>query len=131
MYGRKALKPCGVWPNHERSHHERLQFGNGNIWFDRTKVTNDQYAEFLAISGWRPLSEQNWLKSWLWGDDPEELPTVPPGDGNRPVNWVSRYDAEEFCKFYDKRLPESFEWQFVAQVCSTVCVAPWQHGALG
>jgi hypothetical protein len=49
--------------------HERLQFGNGNIWFDTTKVTNDQYAEFLLESGWRPQTEQNWLKSWDWQQD--------------------------------------------------------------
>lgn len=101
---------CCTWYRH----HERLSFGNGNIFFDVTKVTNAQYAEFLAESGWRPQTEQNWLKSWDW-DGPGEMPTVPQGDENRPVNWVSRYDAEEYCKYYDKRLPESFEWQFVAQ----------------
>ena len=55
-----------AWEPHPMRDHERLSFGNGNIWFDRTKVTNDQYAEFLAETGWRPQSEQNWLNGWDW-----------------------------------------------------------------
>ena len=119
------------WEPHPMRRHERLM-GVGPLWFDITPVTNGQYAEFLAESGWRPpVSEQNWLATWNWGRN--DLPTVPEGDEWLPVNWVSRDDAEAYCEYYEKRLPETWEWQVQCSTLSSlyclfrVCIHTFNH----
>eukprot|EP01049_Picozoa_sp_SAG25_P014436 SAG25_NODE_2553_length_1537_cov_1.336579_2_plen_174_part_00 len=94
------------WEDHPRRHHNHTLWVN--LWMDVTPVTNAMYADFLEESGWRPATDQNWLKSWDASPD-SALPTVPPGDEMRPVNWVSRDDAQAYCTHYDKRLPEAWE----------------------
>lgn len=63
------------WEPHPMRHHERT-LGVGFLWVDITPVTNEAYADFLAESGWRPATAQNWLKSWELPSG-GGLPTVP------------------------------------------------------
>ena len=65
-----------------------------------------------------PEEKQNWLKHWDWSG---ESPVIPEGWESHPVRWVSRRDAEAYCRYYDKRLPTSWEWQLAAQGRDTTC----------
>ena len=56
----------------------------------------------------KALSQQNWLRHWEDG-------TYPAGFERKPVVWVSHSDASEYCQFFGKRLPHSYEWQWIAQ----------------
>ncbi len=61
------------------------------FWIDRTEVTNVQYAHCVADGGCS-----------------EPLYTVPyedPARANHPVIWISRGEAEEYCKWAGARLP--------------------------
>lgn len=79
---------------------------------DILPVTNQQYASYLRASGYTPpVSDQNWLKHWPEG--PSGGPA--PGWENKPVTWVSRDDASAYCRFFEKRLPHTWEWQWAAQ----------------
>ena len=110
-------------------HHGPRVIGTGPLYVDLTPVTNEAYAQFLVESDWRPVTEQNWLKSWDAPADEGGLPRVPPGDERRPVNWVSRDDAQEYCKHYGKRLPETWEWQYAASNGDPDKRFPWGNDA--
>lgn len=73
------------------------------------KVTNADYAAFLAATGWKPQEVAGWLRHWT------KDKAVPAGLGARPVVWVSRGDAAAFCSAHGARLPHEWEWQFSAQ----------------
>ena len=82
------------------------------MYMDVHPVTNEQYNEYLAVSGYTPpVSDQNWLKHWP--DGPSSGP--PAGWANKPVTWVSRNDASAYCNFFGKRLPHTWEYQWAAQ----------------
>ena len=42
-------------------------------------------------------------------------PAVPPALAHVPVTYVSYGEARDYCKFYSKRLPTTWEWQYAAQ----------------
>jgi formylglycine-generating enzyme required for sulfatase activity len=75
---------------------------------DETPVTNRQYAEFLAQSGYRPRLETNFLKHWPQGKMPETL-------ADHPVVYVTLEDARAYAAWAGKRLPTEYEWQYAAQ----------------
>jgi len=74
----------------------------------RYPVTNDQYAVFLAASGYRPDDARNFLRHWEGGKPPMSR-------GNHPVVWVSPRDAEAYVAWAGLRLPSDEEWQWAAQ----------------
>lgn len=76
--------------------------------FGRDPVTNDQYATFLAASGYQPDEAHNFLRHWSGGRPPE-------GWGDHPVVWVSPRDAEAYARWAGGRLPTDEEWQWAAQ----------------
>lgn len=88
---------------------------------DTTPVTKAAYSNWLAASGWRPNSTQNWLQDWHHGAAASSSvgdgnpPTVRPGEEKQPVVWVSRDDALAYCHAHGARLPHSPEWQLAAQ----------------
>ncbi len=75
---------------------------------DVTPVTNAQYAEFLASSGYTPKHLENFLKHWRHG-------APPPGKEDHPVVYVDLEDARAYAQWADKRLPTEEEWQHAAQ----------------
>lgn len=81
-------------------------------------VTNKEFAEFAAIeSNWSPenikriFAEENYLKQW------KENPTIK--DSSSPVVNISWFAARAYCKWKNKRLPDSSEWEFAAQASET------------
>ena len=79
-----------------------------SFYIDRTEVTNEQFKAFLDASGYKPEWPKNFLKHWINGNFPE-------GKANHPVVWVSLKDAQAYCEYYEKRLPDEEEWQKAAQ----------------
>ena len=99
------------WMAHPaRTHRQRIQMQS--FYMDTQLVTNEQYHAYLhADGGARPEDTQNWLQDWK-GDEK----TAPPvGASSHPVRWVSRKDADAYCRHYGKRLPTTYEWQYAAQ----------------
>ena len=96
------------WENSPRRIHKKvIDIPNLNV--DKYPVTNAEYQEFLEASGWQPKSPQNWLRHWT----PEGK--YPDGFEKKPVVWVSHGDALAYCHYYNKRLPHTWEWQWLAQ----------------
>ena len=62
------------------------------LFVDVTPATNEQYARFLAASGYAPAQAQSFLRDWVNG-------SFPAGWGQRPVTWVDLLDASAFCAF--------------------------------
>ena len=56
------------------------------------------------------VSRQNWLRHWINNGS-----SYPAGFENKPVVWISHSDAIAYCHFYNKRLPHTWEWQWIAQ----------------
>ena len=67
----------------------------------RIPVTNAQYAAFVRETGHGPPS------AWPEG-------TVPPGQDDVPVTYVSWHDAAAFCAWAGARLPSEAEWEAAA-----------------
>ena len=105
-----ALCPVDVqfpWETRPQRWHSR-QTEVPDLWMDKHLVTDLQFSAFLAESGWRPRDEMNFLKHWLEVEDP--------ATSQRPVIWVSVWDAAAYCGWQGGRLPTSWEWQWAAQV---------------
>ena len=97
---------------HPTEDHSTVLTLDAAYYIDRFKVTNQNYSDFLKVSGWRPAVQRNWLKAWTHGGG---TPTLPAGEEKLPVTWVSRGDAEAYCKHTGRRLPREFEWQYAGQ----------------
>lgn len=101
------------WEAHPQQEHDHL-LGVADLLVDRYPVTNAAYHAFLLASGWLPMDRQNWLRHWIPAEDEIGL-AVPTGFDQKPVVWVSHADARAYCNYYGRRLPHSWEWQWVAQ----------------
>lgn len=98
--------PWETYPH--RAHDHQMQIGA--MYVDKSPVTNAEYAEYLAASGYAPDDTANWLKHNFDGTGKPRA-----GWDRRPVTYVSLDDARAYCKFYNKRLPHAYEWQYFAQ----------------
>jgi len=79
------------------------------FFIDKFPVTNRDYSEFLAASGYMPDDTSCFLRHWGSGRKPCD--TIM----NKPVVYVCPDDAEAYCRHYKKRLPSEREWQYAAQ----------------
>jgi formylglycine-generating enzyme required for sulfatase activity len=84
---------------------------------DETLVTNAQFAEFLAATGYHPQHPRNFLKHWADGRPPA-------GREDHPVVYVDLDDARAYARWIGKRLPTEDEWQYAAQG-SDGRIYPW------
>lgn len=73
-----------------------------------TEVTNAEYAEFLAATGYRPRAGHRFLGNWLAG-------RVPAGAEDAPVTYVDLDDARAYCAWRGGRLATEDEWQLAGQ----------------
>ena len=72
------------------------------FYIDRYEVTNADYKNFTsAIQRETPYH-------WLGGK-------IPQNKESHPVIYVSWYDADEYCKWLGKRLPNEQEWEKAAR----------------
>jgi hypothetical protein len=85
---------------------------------DLTPVTNRQFADFLAASGYAPTHRENFLAHWQDG-------SIPPGIDDHPVVYVSLEDARAYATWANKRLPREEEWQYAAQGGEAGLCYPW------
>jgi len=98
---------------------EGKTFEMPTFFMDRFPVTNGQFNEFVAASGYYPSDTVNYLKDWKNG-------TFPVGEEKFPVVYISIEDAQAYAKWAGKRLPTELEWQYAAQTpaCSEW---PWKQ----
>lgn len=99
---------------------------------DRHPVTNAAYARFLRASQYKPTSLERFLAHWNNRIDsvtgaltPVSEWRVPPALAQTPVVYVAREDADAFARFYHKRLPHDWEWQYVASNGDQYDLFPW------
>jgi len=106
---------------HPNRYHN-LSVSIDRFWIDKYPVTNQNFSTFLRQSGYTPRDSFNFLKNWNWNS---KTPVPPPGWENKPVTWVSLNDARSYCKYYQARLPNEWEWQYAAQGTNYTFVYPW------
>ena len=93
------------------------------LYLDTYPVTNAQYVAFVqAHPRWRRsqvsslLADAAYLRHWQ-ADVP--LPDVATAVAQRPVTHVSWFAARAYCRWQQKRLPSSAEWEYVALASET------------
>ena len=88
------------------------------FYIDKYPVTNSQFKEFIQKSGYKPKDTMNYLHDWTGTG------SFPDGWDKKPVTWVDLDDARSYCKSLGQRLPNEWEWQYVAQG-TDIRLYPW------
>ena len=109
-----------------------------DFWIDRYEVTNEQFARFVAETGYQTETErQGW--GWIWtGSESEQLQGAnwrhPDGPESNieakldhPVVLVSWYDAEAYCRWAGKKLPGEAQWEKAARGPSPDQSREWHY----
>jgi sulfatase modifying factor 1 len=73
-----------------------------------TEVTNDDFAAFIAVTGYTPARPERFLMHWDGG-----RPAA--GTGHLPVTHVELADARAYAAWRGWRLPTEDEWQIAAE----------------
>ena len=79
-----------------------------SFYIDKFPVTNIQFKNFIESSSYKPNDPTNFLKHWING-------TIPKGEENFPVVYISYEDAKAYASWAMKRIPTELEWQYAAQ----------------
>jgi len=72
------------------------------------EVTNAQFAEFLAATGYEPAVPHRFLAHWSDGRPPA-------AEADHPVTFVDLDDARAYCAWAGGRLPTEDEWQLAGE----------------
>ncbi len=93
------------------------------FYLDIYPVTNAQYMAFIqANQHWRRsqvsplLADAAYLRHWQADAPPLEVATAV---AQRPVTYVSWFAARAYCRWQQKRLPSTAEWEYVALASAT------------
>jgi len=113
----KAAEAFIPLPDHSDTVTVRMK----RFFMDRYPVTNRDYSEFITTSGYQTEDTSCYLRHWGSGRKPCDTIL------NKPVVYVSPYDAEAYCRHYGKRLPSEREWQYAAQ---GIDMRTWPWGSL-
>lgn len=102
---------------------------------DHTEVTVEQWLACRKAGG----CASNFAK-WNVTDNPHEYqyhqcnvevlsnakdPPVRPGKEKYPMNCVAQWEAEDYCRWADKRLATDVEWEFAARSGRSDYTFPW------
>jgi iron(II)-dependent oxidoreductase len=131
------------WDNEYEAHAQDV----AGFAIDRHKVTNRQYAEFIAAEGYETRSfwsdeDWNWITAqgishpvfwkkagdrWLYRAMFDEVPLAPGSLAYHQPVYVSQAEAMAYARWVGKSLPTEAEWQRAAWVADGIDV----HGLFG
>lgn len=92
-----------------------------DFYISKYEVTNAEYAKFLNAYGSAEVKQgehkgQRMIAEDVWGiKEAGNTFKAQSGYENHPVVRVTWYGANEYCKFYNARLPTEAQWEYAAR----------------